>query len=54
MEMEPHFRNYYYQINRKFQEKASGCYFWKWKKKKVNTNYFSETTRVDYPEPSVQ
>ena len=31
--MEPHFRNY--QINHKFQEKDSGYYCWKLRKKKV-------------------
>ena len=41
------FRNY--QINHKFQEKC-----WKLKKKKVKLKYFSETTRADQPEPSVQ
>ena len=41
LEMEPHFRNY--QINYKFQEKDAG----NWEKRKYNSKYFSENTRVD-------
>ena len=51
LKMKPHFRNY--QINCKFQEEESGYYCWKLREKKVK-QYFSETTRVDSPEPSVQ
>ena len=35
LEMEPHFRNY--QINYKFQEKDSGYYCWKLRKKESKT-----------------
>ena len=41
--MKPHFRNY--QINNKFQEKDSGYYCWKLRKKKVK-HYSSRLARA--------
>ena len=42
-------------VNHKFQEKDSGYYCWKLRKKNKRVKkYFSETTPVDLPYPSVQ
>ena len=53
--MEQHFKNY--QINHKFQEKDTQLVDILWeieKKGKQKTKIFSETTRVNWSESSVQ
>ena len=47
-----YFRNY--QINENSQEKGRGYYCWKLRKRNSKTKIFSETARVDQPQPSAQ
>ena len=51
--MDPYFRNYQKNPNHKFQGKDRWILLLEIEKKE-NTKYFSQTTRLDYPEPSVQ